>query len=316
MPSFAARIRGIALRRAAWTAAFVLLAAMLIAAAVPLRAEVAPPEPRGRFVFAGWAGPPLPVWYQLPRTVRPDTPVVIVMHGVGRDADRYRDEWAGLARKHGFIVIVPEYSGADFPGSASYNTGFFAEPDGTSRPRPLWSFAAIEPLFDEVRLRFGTGALRYTLYGHSAGAQFVHRYVMFMPGARIEQAIAANAGWYTMPDPALGFPYGTAGAPLDEGALTAALGQPLTVLLGTADTNPAAPNLRTTLEATSQGPHRFARGQSFYAAGREAAAQRGVAFGWRMETVPGVGHQNRRMAKAAARLIAARMGSGTAPPPR
>jgi poly(3-hydroxybutyrate) depolymerase len=260
---------------------------------------------RGRFVFSGWAGPALPVWYQLPAIVTPATRVVVVMHGVNRDADRYRDEWAALALAHGLIVIVPEFSRADFPGSLGYNTGYFAEADGAPRPRERWSFAAIEPLFDEVRRRFGTGVERYALYGHSAGAQFVHRYVLFMPEARIAQGIAANAGWYTMPDPALTFPYGTGGAPITAQALSAALGKPLTLLLGTADTDPAAPDLRTTPEAMQQGPHRFARGHSFLEAGRRAAAQAGVHLGWRIVTVEGVGHQNGLMAQAAAPLIAA-----------
>lgn len=260
---------------------------------------------KGRFVFSGWDGPPLPVWYQLPESVTPDTPVVFVMHGVNRDADRYRDEWSELAREHRFIVIVPEFSSADFPGSGGYNTGFFAAADGTPRPRSLWSFAAIEPLFDEVRRRMGTAVDRYTIYGHSAGAQFVHRYVLFMPEARIEQAIAANAGWYTMPEPSAAFPYGTKGAPITDKVLAAALGKPLTVLLGTADTDTADPDLRTTPEANRQGPHRLARGQSFFAAGRKRADRLGVPFGWRIEFVPDVGHSNRLMAKAAARRIAA-----------
>ncbi len=263
---------------------------------------------RGRFVFAGWAGPPLPVWYQLPDTVTPATPVVVVMHGVGRDADRYRDEWADLAQDNGFIVIVPEYSKADFPDSRGYNTGYFVKKDGTPRPRNLWSYAAIEPLFDEARERFGTSVPRYTLYGHSAGAQFVHRFVMLMPEARIEQAIAANAGWYMMPDPATAFPYGIKGAPIGPETLKAALAKPMTLMLGTADNDPAATNFRTTPEANQQGPHRYARGLAFYAAGRKAAAQSGASFGWRMEPVPGVGHSNGLMAQAAARLIAARAG--------
>ena len=173
-------------------------------------------------------------------------------------------------------------------------------PSRTLRPRALWSFAAIEPLFDETRRRFGTAAERYTIYGHSAGAQFVHRFVMFMPEARIEQAIAANAGWYTMPDPALAFPYGVEGAPVAPDTLKAVLAKPLTVLLGTADTDTADPDLRTTPEANRQGPHRFARGQSFFAEGRELAARLDAPFGWRMEHVPGVGHKNGLMAQAAA----------------
>jgi poly(3-hydroxybutyrate) depolymerase len=277
--------------------------------AAPLAAMAEEPSTnagKGRFVFSGWDGPPLPVWYQLPENVAADTPVVVVMHGVNRDADRYRDEWAELALAHRFIVIVPEYSRADFPGSDGYNTGFFTSADGTPRPRNLWSFAAIEPLFDEVRRRFGTAVPRYTLYGHSAGAQFVHRYVMFMPEARIEQAIAANAGWYTMPDPALAFPYGVKGAPVTTENFKSVLAKPLTILLGTADTDINDPDLRTTAEANRQGPHRLARGQSFYAEGQALAGRTGTPFGWRVEFVPGVGHKNGLMAQAAAKLIAAR----------
>ena len=278
-----------------------LLAGMIV---MPMAAASAEEAGRGRFVFAGWDGPPLLVWYQLPETVLPDTPVVVVMHGVNRDADRYRDEWADLALAYRFIVIVPEFSRADFPGANGYNTGFFEETDGTPRPRSQWSFAVIEPLFDDIRHRFGTAVPRYTIYGHSAGAQFVHRFVMFMPEARIEQAMAANAGWYTMPDPAIAFPYGVKGAPITAETVKTALSKPLTLLLGTADTDTADPDLRTTAEANRQGPHRYARGHSFHAEGRALADRLQIPFGWRTEDVPGVGHKNGLMAKAAARLIA------------
>lgn len=259
----------------------------------------------GRYVFTGWAGPDIPVWYQLPDRVTAATPVVFVMHGVNRDADRYRDEWADLARIYGFIVIVPEFSQQDFPGSRGYNTGNFVAEDRAPLPRARWSFSAIEPLFDDARQRFGTRVARYTIYGHSAGAQFVHRYVMFTPEARIDQAIVANAGWYTMPELATGFPYGLGEAPVEAGALAAALGKQVTVMLGSADTDPNDPSLRKTPEANAQGPHRLARGQQFFARGRQAATALGTPFGWRLVTVPDVGHSNGKMAKAAAQLIAA-----------
>jgi poly(3-hydroxybutyrate) depolymerase len=287
----------------------VLMLAMALGlnlAAIPPAAAANNEDQRGQFIFTDWGGPGLRVWYQLPDAVTPDTPVVVVMHGVNRDADRYRDEWSALALRYGFIVIAPEFDAARFPGSRGYNTGFFTEADGTPRPRAAWSFAAIEPLFDDVRQRFGTHVPRYTIYGHSAGAQFVHRFVMFMPEARIEQAMAANAGWYTMPHPAEAFPYGLGDTPLDAETLKAALGKPLLVLLGTADTDTKDPDLRTTPEANRQGPHRYARGQSFYAKGREAAAKLGGPFGWTLERVPGVGHKNGLMAQAAAKRIAVR----------
>lgn len=289
----------------------IILAAVLVLFGVPAALFYGQPDPAtqqastaGRFVFSGWEGPDLPVYYQLPDRVERDTPVVFVMHGVNRDADRYRDEWAALARQHGFIAVVPQFGKEDFPGSRGYNTGYFSEKDGTPRPRALWSFAAIEPLFDDVRARFGTQVTRYAIYGHSAGAQFVHRYVMFMPEARIEQAIAANAGWYTMPDLDSGFPYGLGDTPITAEGLKAGLGKKLTVLLGTADTNRADPNLRKTPEADAQGPHRFARGQAFYARAQQAARAQGAALGWQLRTVPGVGHRNGQMAQAAAPLLA------------
>jgi poly(3-hydroxybutyrate) depolymerase len=269
-------------------------------------ANLAAPTRTGQFAFARWDGPALPVFFALPDRVEADTQVVIVMHGVNRDADRYRDEWAGLARKHGFIAVCPQFSAADFPGALGYNTGYFTTAEGAPRPRSQWSFAAIEPLFDDVRARFGTEAARYTIYGHSAGSQFVHRYVLFTPEARIERAIAANAGWYTMPDRAVAFPYGLGETPIGADGLSAALGKPLTVLLGTADTDRADTDLRKTPEADAQGQHRFARGQSFFARGQKAAEAAGVAFGWKMELVPGIAHNNAGMAEAAARIIAAR----------
>jgi poly(3-hydroxybutyrate) depolymerase len=260
----------------------------------------------GEYLFTGWDGPSLPVFYQLPDRVAADTPVVFVMHGVNRDADRYRDEWADLARRHAFIAVFPQFGNADFPGSLGYNTGYFTTQDGAPRPRTRWSFAAIEPLFEDLRTRFGTRVGRYSIYGHSAGAQFVHRYVLFMPEARIDRAVAANAGWYTMPDRTVTFPYGLGSTPVGEAGLSAALGKPLTVLLGTADTDRADTDLRKTPEADAQGPHRYARSQAFFAQGQRAAESAGVPFGWSLERVPGIGHSNAGMAEAAAALIAKR----------
>lgn len=272
-------------------------------AAGPARPGALAAPSEKRFLFDGWAGPALRVWYQAPDEVTATTPVVFVMHGVKRDADRYFAEWAPLAARHGFILVVPEFTHADFPGALGYNTGYFENRDGTTRPRELWSFAAIEPLFDAVKARTGTRVPAYALYGHSAGGQFVHRYVLFTPGARLSRAVAANAGWYTMPDLTVAYPYGLAGSPVESSALKLALEKPLTILLGTADTNVNDPNLRKTPEANAQGPHRHARGERFYGAGKAAAGQLCAAFGWRLEKVPGVGHENGRMAIAAASLL-------------
>jgi poly(3-hydroxybutyrate) depolymerase len=258
----------------------------------------------GTFIFAGWAGPPLKVWYHRPETVAANTPVLFVMHGVKRDADRYRDQWSALARERGFILVVPEFDPQHFPGARSYNLGNVFDESGQPVPREQWSFAALEPLFDTVRKTTGTQVATYDLYGHSAGAQFVHRYLMYVPEARVGRAIAANAGWYTMPVRDVAFPYGLAGSGVDDASLRGALQRPLTILLGTADNDPQHESLRRTPEAQAQGPHRLARGEAFVAAGRRAAAERGIASGWTLQRVDGVVHDNAGMAGPAAELLA------------
>src|SRR3546814_13949249 len=75
--------------------------------------------------------------------------------------------------------------------------------DADRRPleRRFWTYRAVEAVYEAARAAAVPLATGYRLYGHSAGAQFVHRMVSFMPEARIEAAVAANAGCYTMPVP-------------------------------------------------------------------------------------------------------------------
>ncbi len=254
---------------------------------------------RGQFTFDAWEGPDLRVFYSRPDPLAADTPVVFVMHGVRRNADEYRDQWHDLAMAHGFLLVVPEFTAEDFPGSRGYNLGHREDEAGEPRPRRLWSYAAIEPIFDEVRQREGLSTARYALYGHSAGSQFVHRFIYYVPEARVSQIVTANAGWYLMPEDDVAYPYGLAGAGVSTDMLTAAWAKPVTVLLGELDTDPEHRHLRRAPEAMAQGPHRFARGQRYFELNRASAVRFGVPFNWRLATVPGVGHENRRMAPAA-----------------
>lgn len=240
----------------------------------------------------------------LPDGYTPETPVVIVMHGASRDAERYFDDWSSAGAERGFIVVVPEFTAEDFPRSAAYNLGNVIDPDtGHPTPRDAWTYSAIEPLFDAVAGRIGGRQDGYTLYGHSAGAQFVHRFLYFVPDARVTLAIAANAGWYTMPIPGEDWPYGLRGTGLDDANLDRALARPLVLLLGEDDNDPAADKLRKTPEAELQGAHRYMRGQTMHRVGAAQADARDVAFGWRVQAVPGAGHVNALMTAPAAALV-------------
>jgi hypothetical protein len=141
------------------------------------------------------------------------------------------------------------------------------------------------------------------MFGHSAGSQFVHRMVLFKPGARIAKAVAANAGSYTMPTLDFRFPFGLAGTQTTEAHLARALRVPLVVLLGEKDTDPRDELLPREPEAMLQGEHRFVRGQTFYRAAQSVAERLKADWRWTLSTVPEVGHDNALMAPAAARVL-------------
>ena len=261
-----------------------------------------------QIAFSGWAGPQLRVFVLRPEAAGPDAPVVFVMHGVKRDADRYFADWRPLAERHGFVLVVPEFPESEFKGAAGYNLGGLVDRNGEAGPRAVSAFAAIEPLFDDVRARYGLTTNAYFLYGHSAGAQFAHRFALFGFGPRARATIAANAGWYTFPDSGE-WPYGPTGLPDGLFDPRAALAAPLIVLAGEADIDPAHPSLRRTRQANAQGATRFDRARTFYAAGVALAAKNGLPIAWSCVTAPGVDHDD---AKAAPFAVALMIG---APPP-
>lgn len=265
------------------------------------------------FVFRdarGNSDRPITVRYHMPAGYTSETPVVFVMHGNSRTGQSYFDAWEEHAVSRGFLLVVPEFDDAGYPGSRSYNLGniFPGEEPTTRNPVSAWTFTAIEHLFDAVRAAAGSTRTAFRIYGHSAGSQFVHRFLMTRPDAPVERAVAANAGWYTLPSDTERWPYGLGDSGFEVSDLSVRFQLPVTILLGDADTVTTGGNLRRTPEALSQGPHRFARGHTFYGAARSAARSLGVPFAWALDTVPGAGHSNRMMAPRAAEILVERDG--------
>ncbi len=280
-------------------------------------AQIATAAGTGSYVFdatPATATRPVRVWYHRPASIDTDAPVVIVMHGAGRNGDGYRDAWIDEAERYGFLLVVPEFSDEHYPGALTYNLGNVFDDDDAAVAEAQWSYSAVEPIFDDARARFGTHSSTYAIYGHSAGSQFVHRFLMLKPDARVSHAVLANAGWYTMPHDSAAWPYGAAGLELlpdvdPDDAVRSILRRRATVLLGTADTL-RTDNFRTTPEADAQGRSRFERGHRYFDSARRAAARLGVPFRWELRTVEGVGHSNGRMAPDAARALADALGWG------
>jgi poly(3-hydroxybutyrate) depolymerase len=266
------------------------------------------PTGSGSFVFTDQRGDPskaMTVYTYVPPGIDVSTAkIVFVMHGVNRDADTYRDAWIVAARAHGFIVVAPCFDARQWPGE-SYGYASVLNRDGSLRDASLWAFSVVEHLFDVVREALHDDVAHYALYGHSEGGQFVHRLVLLLPDARYDRAVAANAGWYTLPTRDVRYPYGLGGLPVDDASLRKSLGRALTVMLGDRDIDPAHPQLNRSRSAEAQGANRFERGHFFIEQAKTAASGLDVPLAWQLEEVPGAAHQNSRMLGPAAAVLAA-----------
>ncbi len=257
----------------------------------------------GNFTFTderGNADKPMRVWFYRPQSLKINSPIVFVMHGVNRDAQRYCREWVPYADQYNFLLVCPEFDAANF-SSQAYQRGNMFDQSKNQIPEAKWTFTTIENLFDYVKTLIPNSSKGYYIYGHSAGGQFVHRFVLFMPNARYERAIAANPGYYTMPVySGHKFPYGLRDSNLGEKSLRKSFGRDFFLLLGQDDLDAQDPELRQTADAEEQGATRFARGQNFFRAAQLEATDLGVPFKWQLRTVPFAHHSDAQMAKAAA----------------
>ena len=260
----------------------------------------------GRLAFdeaSGVTAEQMAVFYHKPTAWRPDGRVVVVMHGLPRTAELYRDQWRDLAEAGRFLLLVPEFSGTKFPGMRWYNYGNAVDKQGQPVRRADWSFLALDRVVRAAMRRAGATREGFSIYGHSAGAQFLHRYLLLTGAPLAETLVIANSGAYTLPRSDRQFPEGLGGIAVGPEVRATVFRRHLVVLLGEADTDPNHTTLPRQPWAMAQGTHRFARGWFFFDTMRLAAEAQGALFTWRVATVPGVGHSNSGMARYAAEQL-------------
>lgn len=249
--------------------------------------------------------PSIRVFYACPPTDLRSAPIVIAMHGMDRAAEAFRDEMAEHFCTKGRIVLVPEFDVQQFPDAYAYNFGGVcgAPPDASVLPRERWNFGIIDRLFDEARLAVGSTRATFALYGNSAGAQYVLRYLALMDAPALGIAVASNSGAFMLPDLTQDYPVGMGGLGLDDGHLRRYFGRHLTLLIGSADDDIAAPGLPRSDVAMAQGPHRLARAHWYFEHCNQCAGLRDLPFGWTLEVVKGAGHVSPAIYERAAELV-------------
>jgi len=209
--------------------------------------------------------------------------------------------WAPFAESSAAIVIAPAMGAGQFGG---YREMFGLQIDADDYVNRLVDSAA-RPLIREFDGRFA-------LHGHSAGGQFAARYLVAHP-SRLRQAILSAPSTYPFPDSTVAWPNGMAPvirdaqsgnragkpySPDPSGWLRAATQVPVTVLVGSRDTQPRPPS------PAQPGTTRLDRAKAWVQAMRRLAESNGKAATVRLEVAPGLDHDEAAIAIPAQRILA------------
>lgn len=221
-------------------------------------------------------------------------PMLVVCHGMLRNADEYRDDARRVADRLGALVVAPLFPAEDFPYDRYQAGGLLDE--GRLAPRASWTWQLLIKVIDEVRVLEDRPRMSYYLFGHSGGAQFLVRMAGFVASGA-ERIVVANAGAQLFPSRELPYPYGFGELPDDvsnDDALERYLAQPLTLYVA-ADDRQRDEYLDVTETADRQGANRRERAKNSFTAAKRLAQQKGWKFNWQLVTVPGVDHDHQRM---------------------
>ena len=227
-------------------------------------------------------------------TYRPNCPnpkILLVLHGLNRNADGYRTYARSIGDRLCMLVIAPKFDRERFP-SWRYQRGGIVNPRGVVQPSSAWTGNLVIGLVDWVRQQEGR-PLAYSMIGHSAGGQFLSRIAAFSPN-NATRMVVANPSTYVFPTLKTLAPYGMGGVyPGGEAELRHYLAAPVTIFLGQEDVGDEDRNDGP--EAIAQGKTRYERGLNVYAAAKSEAQARGWPLNWRLIELPGVGHSAAKM---------------------
>lgn len=213
-------------------------------------------------------------FYFIPENAHIDTPVIVSVHGISRNAVQHLFRWLPLARAAGFALVCPLFEKDKY---GQYQQLF----DSASKQR---SDMALIDILDDFQDISQINCQKIYLSGFSGGAQFAHRFAM-KHADRVQACILCAAGWYSLPDETIGYPYGTGNFEVHHQWSQV----PITLFVGQRDKSRDASLNRQPIIDQSQGRHRLARAKTWARALEEQRAKiSGASVA--LITIPDVGH--------------------------
>lgn len=231
-------------------------------------------------------------------TYKPDGfrngPMLMVFHGILRNADQYRDHSIPMGDRFGALIVAPLFDEKAFP-KPKYQLGGILR-DGQAVPAEERTGEFVNRIAREIRRREGREKLPYALIGHSGGGQFLGRLAPFVQ-TEADRIVISNPSSYTLPTTKSAFPYGFGGLPeslqTDE-TFKAYLAQPVTIYVGSKDIV-RDEYFDDSERADTQGLSRFERGMNTFQFAQRLAKEKGWPFRWKLVVAEDVDHDHEKM---------------------
>ena len=227
-----------------------------------------------------------------------DGPLVVVFHGLLRNAADYCSNCIPLAERVNVIIAAPLFSTNQYDNEEYQRGGVMKK--GVVQPRDNWTYHRLPGIINAVRQREGNPALPYYFIGHSGGGQFLMRLAALYP-MEARRIVACNPGSDLFPRRDWKFGYGFGGLPAelsDDAALQRYLAAPLTLCLGLKDIDPQHPELDRSAAAELEGKSRLERGRNCFEFAQKLAQEHGWPFNWRKVEVADIAHDGKAMLAA------------------
>ena len=180
----------------------------------------------------------------LPSTLTSGSDILVLVHGTPDEQEKadttaryYVENWIEFSEEHDLILIAPAFDQINFSSKDGQQAlGGYRSLFG----RHVGADQFMLNIVQDVQHRYGLTGGRFYLYGHSAGGQFVARFIVTHP-EHVKGAVITAAAIYPQPDPDIAWPYGL--GPLDTTLVwhNPEVATPVTI----------TPNRATWLEATT-----------------------------------------------------------------
>jgi len=212
--------------------------------------------------------------------VRPGNRVLVAIHGVSRNAAEIAARFAADPAYREVTIIAPLFDRKQF---GKYQQ-MIAE-----RPGSIPADQALLGLLASLERSHGLDCGKVLLFGFSGGAQMAHRFAMFHP-AKVKRLCVVSAGWYTLPNTKLSYPYGLADAPSHAAIGSEFLEIPTVVMVGSRDTRVDHSVRQDPQIIQHQGRNRLRRARVWVKMMQVRAASCGHEPDIHLVTVPDVSH--------------------------